>query len=313
MAKKRFFGRGKLLLTGEYAVVQGAKAIAIPTSLGQALTISTGRGSDIKWKSKAPDGSVWFDAKISLFDFAPVKTSDEEIARRLGGILESAVRLNSDFLSTWKGIKVETELGFPRQWGWGSSSTLVYCIAQWADVDPYDLYAATFGGSGYDIACAGSDEPILFQKVADDIVDLRPIELDEGVRQHLHFVYSGKKAASSEALSYISQNEMSEDWLAKVSAISLELSEANSINTWLSGIDNHNALLSDYLKAEGPQSVYSDFTGAIKYLGAWGGDFYLAASPKPAEYVTNYFSKKGFSHILSFDQVAVGLQPQKAK
>ncbi len=312
MAKKSFYGRGKLLLTGEYAVVRGAKAIAIPTGQGQSLTISTGRGSDIKWKSKTADGEVWFDAKISLFDFAPIKTTDQEVAERLGSILEAAVRLNSDFLSTWKGIKVETELEFPREWGWGSSSSLVYCIAQWADVDPYDLYAATFGGSGYDIACAGSDEPILFRKVSDDIVDLRPIDMNDGVRQHLHFIYSGKKAQSSSALSYISENEMSSDWLDSVSDISQELSEAQSISTWLKGIETHNALLSEYLKEESPHSDFQDFSGAIKCLGAWGGDFYLAASPESPDYVKNYFSEKGFPHVLSYEQVAVSPQPQKS-
>ncbi len=312
MAKKSFYGRGKLLLTGEYAVVRGAKAIAVPTGQGQRLTLSTGRGSDIKWKSKTADGEVWFDAKISLFDFSPLKTSDAEVAERLGSILEAAVRLNSDFLSTWKGIKVETELEFPREWGWGSSSSLVYGIAQWADVDPYDLYTATFGGSGYDIACAGSDEPILFKKVSDDLVDLRPIDMSEAVSNHLHFVYSGKKAQSSSALDYISENEMSPDWLDSVSELSQELSEAQSISTWLKGIESHNALLSEYLKQESPQAHFRDFSGAIKSLGAWGGDFYLAATPESPEYVQAYFQEKGFSHVLSYEQVAVSCQPQKA-
>ena len=304
MSKKSFYGRGKLLITGEYAVVRGAKALAIPTSKGQKLSVSTGRGSDIKWKSLDADGKVWFDAKISLFDFSPLKTNDEEVAKRLASILEAAVRLNSDFLSTWKGIKVETALEFPRVWGWGSSSTLVYCIAQWADVDPYDLYAATFGGSGYDIACAGSDSPVLFSKVSSELVDLRPAAINGKITPNLYFIYSGIKAGTSNALSYIEENEMDSNWIAEVSEISQCLSETESVSTWLEGIDAHNELLANYLGSPGPESEFSDFNGAVKSLGARGGDFYLAVSKEGSEYVKSYFGEKGLNEILDYDEVA---------
>jgi mevalonate kinase len=311
MAKKSFYGRGKLLLTGEYAVVNGAKALAIPTSKGQKLTVSTGRGSDIKWKSHTPEGEVWFDAKISLFDFSAVKTSDADVSERLSKILESAVRLNSDFLSTWKGIKVDTTLEFPKDWGWGSSSSLVYCVAQWADVDPYDLYARTFGGSGYDIACAGADKPILFQKISDEIVDVRSVNINAEVMNHLHFIYSGAKAQSSDALSYIGKNKMTSKFIDEVSELSQSLSEAQQIDNWVEGIKTHNDLLSGYLNQETPRSNFPDFSGSIKYLGAWGGDFYLAATSESPDYVKEYFTNKGFPRVLSFEQVVVG-QPAEA-
>lgn len=304
MSKNSFYGRGKLLITGDYAVVRGAKALAIPTGKGQKLSVSTGRGSDIKWKSFDADGQVWFDAKISLFDFSPLKTNDEEVARRLATILEAAVRLNSDFLSTWKGVKVETALEFPRFWGWGSSSTLIYCIAQWADVDPYDLYASTFGGSGYDIACAGSDLPVLFSKVSSELVDLRPAAINEKITPNLFFIYSGKKAGTSDALSYIKQNEMDPNWIDEVSEISQCLSETASVSTWIKGIDAHNKLLEKYLGSPGPESEFSDFNGAIKSLGARGGDFYMAVSKEGPKYVKSYFGEKGLNEILDYDEVA---------
>ena len=36
---KEFHANGKLLLTGEYAVLDGAKAIGLPTKRGQSLQI----------------------------------------------------------------------------------------------------------------------------------------------------------------------------------------------------------------------------------------------------------------------------------
>ena len=39
MSTKVFYSHGKLLLTGEYVVLDGAKALAIPTNKGQYLTV----------------------------------------------------------------------------------------------------------------------------------------------------------------------------------------------------------------------------------------------------------------------------------
>ncbi len=305
MAKKEYYGRGKLLLTGEYAVVNGARALALPTRKGQKLTVSTGRGSDIKWKSLTPDGETWFTAKISLFDFSALKSSDAAIAEKLEKILEAAVRLNSDFLSTWKGIKVTTELEFPQEWGWGSSSTLVYNIAQWADVDPYDLYAATFGGSGYDIACAGAKGPLLYHKVSDQLVDVRSASIDKSLQKHLYFIYSGQKAESREALEYLKEHTMDDSLVEEVSSISSNLSESSKVEDWVKGIESHNALLTDYLKRDCPAAAFSDFQGAVKALGAWGGDFLLAVSPESPSYVKSYFSEKAMPEVLTYADVAL--------
>ena len=59
------------------------------------------------------------------------------------------------------GTRVETQLEFPREWGLGSSSTLISNLGLWAETDPYDLLSATLGGSGYDIAAARSESPFL--------------------------------------------------------------------------------------------------------------------------------------------------------
>ncbi len=63
-----YYGHGKLLLTGEYAVLDGADALAIPTKLGQSMTIKKTRGSDLIWESLQPDGEPWFNAQILTWD-----------------------------------------------------------------------------------------------------------------------------------------------------------------------------------------------------------------------------------------------------
>ena len=43
-------------------------------------------------------------------------------------------------------------------------STLINNIANWVNVDAYKLLNLTFGGSGYDIACASHNSPITYLK-----------------------------------------------------------------------------------------------------------------------------------------------------
>ena len=51
---------------------------------------------------------------------------------------------NQDFLAELKGAVIETQLDFLRNWGLGSSSTLINNIAQWANVNPFDLQQKSF-------------------------------------------------------------------------------------------------------------------------------------------------------------------------
>jgi hypothetical protein len=43
--------------------------------------------------------------------------------------------------------------------------------------------------------------------------------------------------------------------------------------------------------------LFSDFDGAVKSLGAWGGDFVLAISNEDP---TTYFKSKGYETIIAY-------------
>jgi mevalonate kinase len=49
--KQTFYSNGKLLITGEYLVLDGAKAFALPTKFGQSLIIEEGSNKAIQWIS----------------------------------------------------------------------------------------------------------------------------------------------------------------------------------------------------------------------------------------------------------------------
>src|SRR5690606_37997834 len=146
---KSYYSNGKLLLTGEYVVLDGAIALALPTKLGQVLEVGDREEEGILWKSYDEKNSLWFEEEFRIKETEIVGSDKDEVSRRLSSILTEAHRANPERLSGKGGYKVSSRLDFNRNWGLGSSSTLINNIAQWFDVDAYWLLKQSFGGSGY--------------------------------------------------------------------------------------------------------------------------------------------------------------------
>ena len=161
-----YFGRGKLLLSGEYFILDGAKSIALPVKYGQTLNVeyTNSYSPHLHWKSYDVNGRKWFDAKFEFWKFKAIDDNNSKEALILQKILQEARKQNPHFLRDDVNVHVTTKLGFPLEWGLGSSSTLIYNIAQWAYISPFELLFNTLGGSGYDVACAQSTRPIIYEK-----------------------------------------------------------------------------------------------------------------------------------------------------
>jgi mevalonate kinase len=91
--KTKYYGHGKLLLTGEYAVLDGAKALGLPTKFGQKMVIKRTTSSDLIWESLDMKGKPWFESTISLFDFSAVTTNNQEISNYLTEIIEKCCKI----------------------------------------------------------------------------------------------------------------------------------------------------------------------------------------------------------------------------
>ena len=255
------------------------------------MTTKQTRKSDLHWFAYDMDGNEWFKAQISLMDFSPVKTTDDEKALYLQKLLKGAVRLNSEFLSKWNGFDVKTYLEFPKDWGLGSSSTLIYLVAQWADVNPLLLHFQVSEGSGYDAASAGADLPITYQMI-DDTINYTEIEFRPVFGEHLYFVSLNQKQSSPDAVKHYLKNTKGRKSLAKEQTeITQAILKCNSLNKFIDLIDRHEQLVSDHVGLERVKDKYfSDFDGGIKSLGAWGGDFVLVACKGGLTSMKTYFS-----------------------
>ena len=289
-----FFAHGKLLLTGEYAVLDGALAIALPTQYGQEMHITFSEKEGIFFRSLTQEGTPWYEGQLFVGDTNP-------ITQTLERILSQAQRMQANFL-TDQSVRVETKLDFPREWGLGSSSTLISMIAQWAEVDPYELLWNSFGGSGYDIACARASSPILYQ-LTEGKAKVYPIYYNPPFATSLFFVYLNKKQNSREGIAlYQGLKKNKRPLVTQLSQLTEEIYRTHSLDTFSKLLSEHEAVLSSYLRLPTVKdSLFKDFSGTIKSLGAWGGDFVLAIGEE--SYIKEYFISKGMQTILPFAQM----------
>lgn len=296
---------GKLLLTGEYFVLDGAQALAVPVRFGQSLRVVPGKESGrLSWTSLNDDGSTWFQAKFELPGLEVNECSDEKTAETLRAILLACHRQNPDFPVGNHGLDILTRNDFPRAWGLGTSSTLIAALAKWANVDPYRVLFDTMGGSGYDIACAYAEGPLLYRLRGHapevQAVAFRPPFLDS-----LYFVYLGQKQDSREGIRRYRERAGSDKGLSKrITELSTRFLVAANLPELDAVIREHEAIVSDALGLSRAKDLYfSDFQGEIKSLGAWGGDFVLATSVAGEAAVKAYFSEKGMDVVLNWPQM----------
>lgn len=301
------------MLFGEYAVLDGAKCLAIPTSYGQALEIKPHRGSDLVWESYDEQGELWFEAQISLYDFSSIRTSDDEVSKSIQKLLKGAVRYNTEFLNNWNGFKVINRLEFPRNWGLGSSSTLTHNIASWAGISPFHLHFQISNGSGYDIACANAEHPLVYQ-VVDDEISFTELDFDPGCLDQIHFVHLGQKQNSSDAVKQYLRTAKKRKQVAKqITALTDEALACRGIDSLMKIMVEHERILGAQLNTTPIQEErFSDFNGAIKSLGAWGGDFIMVASKLSETEVLTYFKDKGLSTVIPYRKMIHTLVPEAA-
>ena len=301
--QKEFYSNGKLLLSGEYAILDGALGLAVPTKYGQSLKVADSDSDILHWTSFDENKKIWFQAEINPEDFKIVSTSDESIAQTLVKLLSEARRQNADFLFKSKGVAVETHLGFPRSWGLGTSSTLINNIAQWAKVDAYQLLWNAFGGSGYDIACAQHNAPLTYQ-LQQGKPYVNQVSFDPSFKESLYFVHLNQKQSSKEAIAaYRKQQFNKEELIQTISSLTQQLIHASTLDEFQEVLEQHEATMSRILQIPTVKSTFfPDYRGAIKSLGAWGGDFVLAAGDTQT---LDYFRSKGFDTIIPFSRMAL--------
>jgi mevalonate kinase len=300
---QKYYSHGKLLLTGEYLVLDGAKALAIPCQYGQHLEVTPTGDSISTWHSFDHQNKAWLKLHFDLDQVVKHKIEGkDDVEKRLFQILREAYLLNPKAFT--QNYNFKTRLEFPKNWGLGTSSTLIANLAKWADVNPYKLLANTFGGSGYDIACAEASGAVVYQ-IDNDNPKLDEAQIPNHLKPFIFFVHLEQKQNSREAISnYKAVKPIDlQKSISEINSITKAFQEAGSLESAQELMARHEQILSEILRIETVKSQwFSDFDGGIKSLGAWGGDFIMVlckADPSA------YFINKGYNTILSYQEMSL--------
>ncbi len=314
---KTYYAHGKLLITGEYLVLDNAKALALPTKLGQKLSVKNTDKPGIKWSSFLADGSLWFSQEFNFdnqqinYKIEERNLKNEDVIKNLNFILQEVFKLSSK-LDFKNGYEINSFLEFPRDWGLGSSSTLIHNLSQWAQINPYQLLKKTFGGSGYDIACADRNTPIIYQRNEENPF-VKSVSFQPHFNDQIFFVYLNQKKNSREAI----QHYRSLDKVAKKEA-TIEINKITdsildstiALSEFEQLINKHEEILSKVLKTPTiKEQLFKNYKGSIKSLGGWGGDFILATGSFK---MMSYFKDLGYTTIIPFSEMVFNnnTQPQ---
>ncbi|NND63392.1 MAG: GHMP kinase [Flavobacteriaceae bacterium] len=298
--KKEFYSNGKLLITGEYVVLKGAKALALPTKYGQSLTVEKKNAPGIHWTSYDHDGSIWFETEISSAELISEENEGPSVKTQLVRILKAAISLNPNFLKDDFSLKVETHLSFPRNWGLGTSSTLINNIAQWAEVNAFKLLDESFGGSGYDIAAAQTNQSFWYQ-LKDGNPTFETVNLNWKFTDRLFFIYLNRKQDSKLGIQRFSEvNKTSNETFDAFNELTSKVIDCTNIKEFEKLLENHEEAISKLVQLPKVIEEFTDFHGTLKSLGAWGGDFILATG---SEADMDYFRKKGYETIIPFQNM----------
>ena len=303
----RYSSHGKFLLTGEYLVLKGALALALPLKLGQSLEVETLDFNEnrLQWEAWRPEGK-WFSVTLNRENLVNYSTDDPEKAMRLNRILQAVKQLNPKAFEG-NDLKFTTHLDFDPNWGLGSSSTLIANLARWANVNPYELLKLTFGGSGYDIACATAEQPIYYQLV-DNQPKVETIDFQPSFADHLFFVYQGQKQSSSKEIKAFLEKtnpiDLQKD-LEAVSEISRAVPKCKSLDEFGMLMQCHERIIARCIGQEPVQKRFPDFEGVLKSLGAWGGDFILAATEWSENQVRDYFKAQSLEVVFGFNDIVL--------
>lgn len=285
------------MLTGEYLVLDGAMALAIPTRFGQSMKVEASRETGIQWTSLDKDDQVWYKGAFIIEEKLFKLQQDDELSVTLVKILQQVFNMNPNLFAESPGWSITTKLDFPIDWGLGTSSTLINNVAQWAQIDPFTLLSTSFGGSGYDVAAAQFKSPILY-KTIDGSPSVEAVTLHWDFTDRLFFVHLNRKQDSKEGIAHYRQNSANIIQLSTISAISHSLLGCGSLSEFENLVRKHESIISEIINMPTiKEQLFSDYPLTIKSLGAWGGDFILATGTEKDH---DYFRSKGYNTIIPF-------------
>ena len=92
--------------------------------------------------------------------------------------------------------------------------------------------------------------------------------------------------------------------IKELNVITTQILEVEKLEDFESLLLKHEQIIATHLQLERAQDLYfGDYWGAVKSLGAWGGDFVLVTSNRAKEETITYFRERGFEVVLGYREM----------
>ena len=219
--KNHIFSPGKLLITSEYFVLDGALALAVPTRLGQDFYSEEEKdGASMVFWEALHENKPWLSIQIDYKNWEIVQTNLPESAAFILKVLQNVQKLSTEKFHSDSTYKITTNLQFPANYGLGSSSTLMNNLAEWFHIDAFLLNELSLGGSGYDIAVAQEKSAILYQNNPRKI---ERVEFNPSFTDDLIFIHLNQKQDSREGIRAFQSQKKSLDLRTDFSEITQKI------------------------------------------------------------------------------------------
>lgn len=296
----RIYSPGKLMLTSEYFAVDGALVLAVPTKLGQEFFFEevSDEKSLVFWEAYHQN-ELWLKTTIDYKNWQIVETNISSSAEFILQTLQNVQNLSDIKFKHSDSYHLKTNLQFPSDYGLGSSSTLMTNLAEWAQINPFQLNSLSLGGSGYDVAVAHSKSAVLFQNQPE--IHFQKIHFNPIFKNELIFIHLNQKQNSREGIQLYRSKEKNAALIEEFSLLTKQIFEADNLEEFSDLMTLHEKKLSLFLGIETVKEKYFEKCPVfVKSLGAWGGDFVLTCKFPGFK---DYFQGKGFSTIFEWNDL----------
>jgi len=289
--------RGKLLISAEYMVLHGSRALVLPLKKTQRLQrIRSQNREHFSWNATY-DEALWFSAAFDSSTLSIISATDREKAEYLQSVIKACIELDPLFQRELFHWDVETRLDFSPEWGFGSSSTLTALMAEWAGVNPLDLHFMISEGSGYDVACAVAGSSIVYS-LRDEGPHYQSVPFHPPFADQIHFVWLGSKQPTAQHLREVAHrlNPGMEE-IRTFSGLTTGMLEARELYEFRILMEEHEAKLAELISLNRvSETHFPGLLGSVKSLGAWGGDFVMIASEQEPAALYHYLDRLGFTY-----------------
>ncbi|WP_292008776.1 GYDIA family GHMP kinase [Chryseobacterium sp.] len=294
------FSPGKLMLTSEYFAIDGALVLAVPTKLGQEFFFEEKQDGQslIFWEAQHQN-HLWLNTVIDYKKWQVLETNFISGAEFILKVLKNVQKLSDIKFKDTYSYNLRTNLQFPADFGLGSSSTLMNNLAEWSEINPFELNTLSLGGSGYDIAVAKEKSAVLYQSKPE--IQYEKVNFDPLFKDELIFIHLNQKQDSREGINLYKSKEKSQVLINEYTELTRKVINCQSLEKFSRLMTVHEQKISNFLGIPTvKEKFFQTCPNFVKSLGAWGGDFVMTAK---FEGFKDYFWGKGFTTIFEWDDI----------